>query len=89
MTSEDFGKHLEVLTTMLLERGNDGVNQKEYRGFIHVATQCMRDAFRDGESGSGATADLIAEMENLNNPLSAAIVSAMKWSFEQGQKARV
>ena len=89
MTSkEQFEKELEVLQTMLLTKEQANIPQKQWSGFVHIAVSCMREAFECGESGSG-TPDLIAKMESLNNPLSAAIASAMKWSFEQGQKARV
>lgn len=89
MTSKEFDIQLSVLRTMLLTKEQGNIPKEQWNGFVHIATECMRDAFRDGESGSGATAVLIAEMENLNNPLSAAIASAMKWSFEQGQEARI
>lgn len=90
MTSkEQFEKELEVLQTMLLTKEQRNIPQKQWSGFVHIAVSCMRDAFRDGESGSGATADLIAEMETAHNPLAEAIASAMRWSFNRGQKARI
>lgn len=86
-SKEQFGKALEVLSKMLLERGNDGVNEREYRGFVHIATACMMDSFVCGESGSGVP-ELIEKMETANNPLATAIASAMRWSYKQGTMAR-
>ena len=86
-SKEQFGKALDVLTEMLLERGNDGVNEREYRGFVHIATACMMDSFVSGESGSGIP-ELIKKMETANNPLASAIASAMKWSYRQGTMSR-
>lgn len=89
MTSkEQFEKELEVLQTMLLTKEQGNIPQKQWTGFVHITVSCMREAFECGESGSG-TPDLIAKMESLNNPLAEGIASAMRWSFEQGQKARI
>ena len=86
-SKEQFGKALDVLTEMLLERGNDGVNEREYRGFVHIATACMMDSFVSGESGSGINKKK-KKMESANNPLATAIASAMRWSYKQGIMAR-
>lgn len=86
-SKEQFKKALDVLAEMLLERGNDGVNEREYRGFVHIATTCMMDSFICGESGSGVPG-MIETMESANNPLASAIASAMKWSYRQGLEAR-
>ena len=86
-SKEQFGKALDVLTEMLLERGNDGVNEREYRGFVHIATACMMDSFVSGESGSGIP-ELIKKMESANNPLATAFASAMQWSYKQVIMAR-
>ena len=89
MTSKEFDIQLSALRTMLLTKEQGNIPKEQWNGFVHIATQCMRDAFRDGESGSGATADLIATMETAHNPLAEAIASAMRWSYTQGQKARI
>lgn len=86
-SKEQFETALDVLGEMLLERGNDGVNEREYRGFVHIATACMMDSFVRGELGSGVP-ELIEKMESANNPLATAIASAMKWSYRQGLEAR-
>lgn len=86
-SKEQFETALDVLSKMLLERGNDGVNEREYRGFVHIATTCMMDSFVCGMSGSG-TPDLIAKMETADNPLATAIASAMRWSYRQGTMAK-
>lgn len=87
MTSKDFEKQMDVLQTMLLTKETKNIPQKEWQGFVHIAIQCMRDAFEKGMSGSG-TPDLIAKMETANNPLATAIASAMRWSYKQGTMAR-
>lgn len=89
MTSKEFDIQLSVLRTMLLTKEQGNIPKAQWNGFVHIATECMRDAFRDGESGSGATADLIATMETAHNPLAEAIASAMRWSYTEGMKARV
>jgi len=89
MTSKEFDIQLSALRTMLLTKEQGDIPQEQWNGFVHIATECMRDAFRDGESGSGATTDLIAKMETAHNPLAEAIASAMRWSYTEGMKARV
>lgn len=89
MTSKEFDIQLSAIRTQLLTKEQGNIPKEQWNGFVHIATQCMRDAFESGKSGSGATADLIATMETAHNPLAEAIASAMRWSFEQGQKARI
>ena len=87
MTSKEFEKQMDVLQTMLLTEETKNIPQKEWRGFVHITINCMKDAFEHGMSGSG-TPDLIAKMDAANNPLADAIASAMRWSYTEGQKAR-
>ena len=87
MTGKDFEKQMDVLQTMLLTKETKNIPQKEWRGFVHITINCMKDAFEHGMSGSG-TPDLIAKMDAANNPLADAIASAMRWSYTEGQKAR-
>lgn len=87
MTNKDFEKQMDVLQTMLLTEGAKNIPQKEWRGFVHITINCMKDAFEHGMSGSG-TPDLIAKMDAANNPLADAIASAMRWSYTEGMKAR-
>lgn len=84
---EEFEKQMEVITVMLSEQKADGVEQKQWQGFIHIATTLMREAFADGMSGSGVP-DMVAKLRSLNNPLALATASAVMWSFEQGVEAR-